>query len=279
VPDIKNVDNAETPTGWQIMLLTRCNFRCRHCYLKRNGHLEKDNYWDISLNSHLREFFQKTEAIKALWMGGEPTIHPIFSTIINDITRHTLVKENWLVTNGWWLEEKYIDEYLKKFKQIHNLSLIVVSQSEFHNEFQSEEIKNKLKDPKALSDKLGIEVFTLMMGDQTYPISNYTDEVNSKRLDFRKLTEPFEDWRCVRNPASFKTVKTFKEAIFQLPFVYPDGSIHFCYSPDMRPIGNIKDDFDYLKKRFIEFNNFIYGMAGNTECYTCTQRVNATFKE
>jgi len=279
VPDIKNVDNADTPTGWQIMLLTRCNFRCRHCYLGKGGYLEKDNYWDTSFNSHLRNFLRAIDAYKVHWVGGEPTLLPNFDMVINDITRHTFVKENWIITNGWWLEEKYTEEYLKKFRQIHNLSLIIVSQSEFHNEFQSEEIKNKLKDPKALSNKLGIEIFSFMINDQTYPISNYSNEVNPKRLDFRKLEKPFEDWCCVRNPASFRNVKTFKEAIFNLPFIYPDGSIRICYSPDMRPIGNIKDDFDHLKKRLIEFNNFIYGMSGDVECYTCTQRVNTAFKE
>ncbi|MEW5908627.1 MAG: radical SAM protein [Thermodesulfobacteriota bacterium] len=62
-------------------ILTRCNLRCRHCYINPTQHgtkmlsVEKIGIW-------LREISKKTKKANLIFLGGEPTLHPKLSLAV-----------------------------------------------------------------------------------------------------------------------------------------------------------------------------------------------------
>ena len=64
-------------------ILTRCNLKCRHCYINPAQHgaqtlpIETIKRW-------LAVFIRKRRKANVIFLGGEPTLHPEFEGIITD---------------------------------------------------------------------------------------------------------------------------------------------------------------------------------------------------
>ena len=90
-----------------IMLTYRCNLKCSYCFA--NEFVNKDGA-EISIKNFLKavSFITRTEGYIGL-IGGEPTLHPGFQTILELLIANPKVKGVRLFTNGLLLD-KYIPE-------------------------------------------------------------------------------------------------------------------------------------------------------------------------
>ena len=89
-----------------IMLTYRCNLHCSYCFA--NEFVNKQNT-DISIGNFLKavRFITQTEQFIGI-IGGEPTVHPGFQTMMELLIENPGVKGVRLFTNGI-LADRYID--------------------------------------------------------------------------------------------------------------------------------------------------------------------------
>jgi MoaA/NifB/PqqE/SkfB family radical SAM enzyme len=62
-------------------ILTRCNLRCRHCYINPEQH-GKETLSSGTITSWLKALIDKTQASNLIFIGGEPTLHPDLPLLI-----------------------------------------------------------------------------------------------------------------------------------------------------------------------------------------------------
>jgi MoaA/NifB/PqqE/SkfB family radical SAM enzyme len=62
-------------------ILTRCNLRCRHCYINPEQH-GKETLPSGTITSWLKALINKTQASNLIFIGGEPTLHPDLPLLI-----------------------------------------------------------------------------------------------------------------------------------------------------------------------------------------------------
>jgi len=62
-------------------ILTRCNLRCRHCYINPEQHGRK-TLPSGTITSWLKTLVDKTQASNLIFIGGEPTLHPDLPLLI-----------------------------------------------------------------------------------------------------------------------------------------------------------------------------------------------------
>ena len=62
-------------------ILTRCNLRCRHCYINPAQH-GKETLPSGTITSWLKALIDKTQASNLIFIGGEPTLHPDLPLLI-----------------------------------------------------------------------------------------------------------------------------------------------------------------------------------------------------
>lgn len=71
----KTVSFSKNATNVFFHILTKCNLRCRHCYI--NPAQQGENTLDIStIKAWLGAFAGKSAETNVIFLGGEPTLHP-----------------------------------------------------------------------------------------------------------------------------------------------------------------------------------------------------------
>ncbi len=77
----KTVSFSKNSTNVFFHILTKCNLRCRHCYINTEQHGE--NTLPLStIEAWLSAFAEKSNIANVIFLGGEPTIHPDLSLAI-----------------------------------------------------------------------------------------------------------------------------------------------------------------------------------------------------
>ena len=77
----KTVSFSKNSTNVFFHILTKCNLRCRHCYINREQHGE--NTLPLStIEAWLGAFAEKSNNANVIFLGGEPTLHPDLSLAI-----------------------------------------------------------------------------------------------------------------------------------------------------------------------------------------------------
>ena len=71
----KTVAFSKNATNVFFHILTRCNLKCRHCYINRKQH-GKNTLPIETINTWLRAFVSKNKKSNVIFLGGEPTLHP-----------------------------------------------------------------------------------------------------------------------------------------------------------------------------------------------------------
>ena len=71
----KTVAFSKNATNVFFHILTRCNLKCRHCYINRKQH-GKNTLPIETINTWLRAFAGKNKKANVIFLGGEPTLHP-----------------------------------------------------------------------------------------------------------------------------------------------------------------------------------------------------------
>jgi MoaA/NifB/PqqE/SkfB family radical SAM enzyme len=67
-------------------ILTKCNLRCRHCYINPEQHGQTDLPLE-TIKAWLEVFFQNSPKANVIFLGGEPTLHPDLSHAIKHARR------------------------------------------------------------------------------------------------------------------------------------------------------------------------------------------------
>jgi len=77
----KTVSFSKNSTNVFFHILTKCNLRCRHCYINTEQHGE--NTLPLStIEAWLGAFAEKSNIANVIFLGGEPTLHPDLSFAI-----------------------------------------------------------------------------------------------------------------------------------------------------------------------------------------------------
>ena len=71
----KTVAFSKNATNVFFHILTRCNLKCRHCYINKKQH-GKNTLPIETINTWLRAFAGKNKKANVIFLGGEPTLHP-----------------------------------------------------------------------------------------------------------------------------------------------------------------------------------------------------------
>lgn len=71
----QTVSFSKNVTNLFLHITTRCNLRCRHCYINPDQHGKNDLTID-EIHSCLKIFSRKNRFANVIFLGGEPTIHP-----------------------------------------------------------------------------------------------------------------------------------------------------------------------------------------------------------
>lgn len=71
----KTVAFSKNATNVFFHILTRCNLKCRHCYINKKQH-GKNTLPIETINTWLRAFASKNKEANVIFLGGEPTLHP-----------------------------------------------------------------------------------------------------------------------------------------------------------------------------------------------------------
>lgn len=106
--DMKNI-LLNNPRDCYLILTDRCNMRCRHCYGKygiNSPQKELDGDQWISVINEL----VKNDIFFVNISGGEPTLHPDFCRILNEINKNNLL---YLLTTNGLFSKKILSEIKK----------------------------------------------------------------------------------------------------------------------------------------------------------------------
>lgn len=71
----KTVAFSKNATNVFFHILTRCNLKCRHCYINKKQH-GKTTLPIETINTWLTAFVSKNKEVNVIFLGGEPTLHP-----------------------------------------------------------------------------------------------------------------------------------------------------------------------------------------------------------
>jgi MoaA/NifB/PqqE/SkfB family radical SAM enzyme len=82
----KTVAFEKNATNIFFHILTRCNLRCRHCYINPEQH-GKETLPSGTITSWLKALIDKTQASNLIFIGGEPTLHPDLPLLIRTARR------------------------------------------------------------------------------------------------------------------------------------------------------------------------------------------------
>jgi MoaA/NifB/PqqE/SkfB family radical SAM enzyme len=77
----KTVAFSKDATNVFFHILTRCNLKCKHCYINKEQHGENTLSLE-TIEAWLNVFASKTKNANVIFLGGEPTLHPDLSLAI-----------------------------------------------------------------------------------------------------------------------------------------------------------------------------------------------------
>lgn len=82
----KTVAFSRNATNLFFHILTRCNLKCRHCYINTTQHGE--NTLPLStINAWLQVFSDNSRSTNLIFLGGEPTLHPDLPAAVSHAQR------------------------------------------------------------------------------------------------------------------------------------------------------------------------------------------------
>lgn len=86
IPKQRTVAFSENATNLFFHLLTKCNLKCRHCYINPEQHGR--NTLDIeTIEQWLALFADRKETANVIFLGGEPTLHPHLARAVKTARR------------------------------------------------------------------------------------------------------------------------------------------------------------------------------------------------
>lgn len=159
-----------------ILLTQKCNQQCPYCFA---SYTEDKSYMSMDAFDTIIRFLAKTPKEKIGLLGGEPLLHPDFSTICKKLTDNQKVNAVVIYTNGLLLH-KYIDLLNEQKYAL----LINCNEYDFYNPQVYDKLENNIRMAvRKLSTKnvlLGLNIYKSFMN-----IDRLIDLL--KELDMHKL--------------------------------------------------------------------------------------------
>lgn len=90
-----------------INIIETCNYKCKYCFAEEFTECGENKMMDLDTFKTALEFVARTQDYVGI-IGGEPTLHPKFSEIIDEVIKNKAVRRFLVFTNGTNLY-KYID--------------------------------------------------------------------------------------------------------------------------------------------------------------------------
>ncbi|MFO7496954.1 MAG: radical SAM protein, partial [Desulfobacterales bacterium] len=82
----RTVAFSKNATNLFFHILTRCNLRCRHCYINPAQH-GRESLSLATINRWLALFADKSQTTNVIFLGGEPTLHPDLAQAVQSARR------------------------------------------------------------------------------------------------------------------------------------------------------------------------------------------------
>jgi MoaA/NifB/PqqE/SkfB family radical SAM enzyme len=82
----RTVAFSKNATNLFFHILTRCNLRCRHCYINPAQH-GRENLSLATITRWLELFADKSQITNVIFLGGEPTLHPDLAQAVQSARR------------------------------------------------------------------------------------------------------------------------------------------------------------------------------------------------
>ncbi len=171
----------------QVIITRKCNFLCGHCMWSC---IPSGRHMPLSIFKKTLPYIERAGGVNIV--GGEPTIHPLFSKILFSISDISLSKQSIrVVTNGSWILSKP-DEIIETLsvvsKKIGKENIFVrISNDRYHRKFIKEALIFKAE--KLLKDN-GIRTCAKRMDDAAlYPLGRAR---RLKLYAYQKMDQPAE---------------------------------------------------------------------------------------
>ncbi|MBI2042697.1 MAG: radical SAM protein [Candidatus Nealsonbacteria bacterium] len=293
------------PDEFNIGITFKCNFRCPACTFLLRDEKTFDNAKDMTLEQFnwILDKYQKEIRIVGL-TGGEPTMHPQFSEIVQSVKNRGLKLV--MPTNGTLIKQRI--EALKKFDKI-NISLDGVDYESFRKiRGATREQYNNIIEGIYLLRDAGIPFrISFLLFEENLPevkkILEFAEKVKPERLQFESGNpHGSKEWTPLR--ANAPAVQNFLKEVLKrddypfsirMPIIFdPDsdffakqacpqlwhyvvmgqgGDVAFCCHLKDRPeIGNIFQGYDFNSSLMVNFRKNMIGGKYPVDCLYCKNR-------
>lgn len=283
--------NSPFESYWGVFLVFGCNLRCDYCIQKIKSQIPqysmaKGYDWVKALNSiesrTKKRVLRRSKIKKLAIIGGEPTLHPDFFYILNNLDYHYLITVTTNLSSAIFKDlelfaknlkrrkflrfnvsyhpssQVSIDDFIKRIKFLKNKNIEI--NRIFTVAYPPDATKLKpIQEHKKIFSKhrLSLEVqrFMGLYKGKLYP----HQEDNESRYDFQDNIDDFSLYHEACNQVSGKkTLCKILKVIFA-----PDGAIYNChyklYSKSKDNYGNIfKDKIIDLPQDFFFCDSFGY---------------------
>ena len=288
-----------------LLLTEECNLRCKMCIRGEKNKKRVDH--DFLFRNDLVDFFFFFTVILT---GGEPTIHPDFINIVNDLAETNDFIA--VTTNGT------LNYYFDKVKKNKIFFQVSIDGNEYwHNQIRGDGTYNMIMENIKFMDKNDFKysIASVINRNNYKEIGDLIKELeNLQNLQFWKLHyempfgcanynnslscsewNAFIDWVIKRAHFRVFATKLFpfdlydknkdkleKEktkrvlncgCVTQKVYIYPDYTVYPCTCLTDFPLGNLKED---TLQSILENNNSkkfkCYTLRENSKCYNCNYK-------
>lgn len=145
--------NYNLTLEWE--LITDCNYNCPYCFFDVQN-TKKIDLYNRSYKIILNKIKTLPNNIRIILLGGEPTMHPKFKEIVEELISFDNIVEIEVITNGT-SQVKYLRDILSNEKVVFNISLHF---THYHKKFINKLIK--------LNTESGLTVAVMIPPEEKY---------------------------------------------------------------------------------------------------------------
>lgn len=138
----KTIKQVKTPHDCYIILTSRCNQRCLHCYGDYGMYVPPNeltgNEWDLVFQDLV-----KNNVFYVNISGGEPTVHPDFVEILNSLRKHKL---HYIMTTNGLFSEKVLKKIIEVEELLIGLKISLDGPDYISNGYIRRDVKNEINE-------------------------------------------------------------------------------------------------------------------------------------
>jgi MoaA/NifB/PqqE/SkfB family radical SAM enzyme len=257
--------------NWDI--ITMCNYNCEYCYARANkGTWSKISSSDI-INKVINQFREIEHPMDIILLGGEPTLHPKYFKILEELDNIENIISIRILSNGNFGNEEKAKKFIDKHSFLKTKFSFLLT---YHvNEVNKKEFFNIIK---YIKDKYYLEVNLLFDENTIDENLNILKELDYLNIKFRpSLIFNGENFKIIEeeklkifHEKIEKMIKTFKFDN-ELKFIKENGDfeLHNDFTLYLNGFKGFKNWKCYMSEYFIDVNSsYIYEFCTNKKVDT-----------